>query len=192
MTNTLLTAAQWSTLLKHLSLLHLLSLEVDVSCPTYSLVKFLARHNVRHLTFARGHATVSRSSHAPLPLPSLECLDGPPACIHSLASLATLPTTLESLTVRFFRSSSGAPLLEEVLACAAYFPELDELHVRIPTDIDSHLLDTPKQPGRSCLVKKLFLVCYDSARRDTIICFIVMYTLSLNDITPDSRTALPG
>ena len=192
LTNTSLTAAQWSTLLEHLSLLHLLSLEVDVSCPAYSLVKFLARHNVRHLTFARGHATVSRSSHAPLPLPSLERLDGPPACIHSLASLATLPTTLESLTVRFLRSSSGAPLLEEVLACAAYFPELDELHVRIPTDIDSRLLDTPRQPGRSCLVKTLFLVCYDSARRDIIVCFIVMYTLSLNDITLDSRTALPG
>ena len=196
LTNTSLTAAQWSTLLKHLSLLHLLSLEVDVSCPAYSLVKFLARHNVKHLTFSRGRTAISPSSNALvcIPLPSLERLDGPPVCIHSLASCAILPTTLESLTVRFYRSSSEAPLLEEVLACAAYFPGLDELHVRIPTEIDTRLLAIPKQPVRSCLVKTLFLACFDSAKRDIIVRFIVMYSLSpsLNHITPTSHTALLG
>jgi len=60
-----------------------------------------------------------------LPLPSLERLDGPPTFIHSLVSLAKL-TTLETLTVRFYRTSSAAPLLEDVLACAAHFPNLDE------------------------------------------------------------------
>jgi len=192
--NTSLTAAQWSTLLGHLSMQHLRSLEVDESFPAYSLVTFLARHNVRDLTFSQGHPTISRSSRAPvcLPLPSLERLDGPPACIHSLASFAMLPTTLESLTVCFRRSSSEVPLLEEVLACAAYFPELDGLHVRIPAETDCCLLETPRQPVPSCLVKVLFLMCFDSPKHDIIVRFIVMYTLLLNDMTPDSHTALPG
>ncbi|KIM58296.1 hypothetical protein SCLCIDRAFT_128590 [Scleroderma citrinum Foug A] len=101
--NTPFTTVQWSTFLTHLSLLHLFSLEVDGSCPTHSLVNFLAHHNVTRLTFSRGHPTVPCSSHALacLPLLSLECLDGPPACIHSLASLAKL-TTLETLTVHIY------------------------------------------------------------------------------------------
>ena len=110
----------------------------------------------------------------------------------SLASFAMLPTTLESLTVRFYQSSSEVPLLEEVLACAAYFPELNELHVHIPTEIDHCLLKTPRQPVPSCLVKMLFLMCHDSAKRNMIVHFIVMYVLSLNDMTPDSHAALPG
>ena len=194
LTNTSLTAMQWSTLFRHLSFWHLLSLQVDGSCPTYSLVKFLAHHNVRNLTFSQGHTTVLCSSHVPvcLPLPSLEHLNGSPACIHSLVSFATLPTTLESLTVRFYQSSSEVPLLEEVLACAAYFPELNELHMCIPTEIDCCLLETPRQPVPSCLVKTLFLMCHDLAKCDMIVHFIVMYALSLNDMTPDSHTMLPG
>lgn len=127
-----------------------------------------------------------------LPLPSLERLDGPPAFIHSLASLAKL-TTLETLTVRFYRTSSAVPLLEDVLACAAHFPNLDELQVRIPSGIDHRLLETPGKPDPSCLVKTLFLMCLDSAKRDIIVCSIILsYTLLLNDIIPDSRTAPPG
>ena len=160
----------------------------------YSLVAFLARHNVRNLTFSQSHTTVSRSSHAAvcLPLPSLERLNGPPACIHSLASCAMLPTTLESLTIRFYQSSSEVPLLEEVLACTAYFPGLDELYVHIPTEIDCCLLETPRQPVPSCLVKALFLMCFDSPKCNIIVCFIVMHTLSLTDMIPDSHTVLPG
>ena len=67
LTNTPLTAAQWSTLLARLSLRHLLSLEVDGNCPTHSLVNFLARHNVTNLTFPRGHPTIPRA-----------CLSSPP------------------------------------------------------------------------------------------------------------------
>ena len=194
LTNTLLTAVQWSTLLRHLSMQRLLSLEVDGSCPAYSLVAFLACHNVRNLTFSRSHTTVSCSSHVAvcLPLPSLEHLDGPPACIHSLVSCAMLPTTLESLTIHFYQSSSKVPLLDEVLACTAYFPELDELHMHIPTEIDHCLLKTPRQPVPSCLVKALFLMCFDLPKCDIIVCFIVMHMLSLTDMIPDSHTVLPG
>ncbi|KAI6037168.1 hypothetical protein BKA83DRAFT_4486147 [Pisolithus microcarpus] len=130
--NTSLTTVQWTTLLKHLSLQHLLSLAVDSSCPIQSLVGFLAHHNVKDLVFSRGQPTSTRSPRVRvcLPLPSLEHLDGPPACIQSLASLAKLPTTLESLTIRFHQSSlSDIPLLEDVLACAAHFPDLRELCV---------------------------------------------------------------
>ncbi|KAI6094573.1 hypothetical protein F5141DRAFT_1069375 [Pisolithus sp. B1] len=57
LTNTSLTAMQWSTLLKHLSMQHLLSLRVDSSCPIQSLVNFLARHSVRDLILSRDHPT---------------------------------------------------------------------------------------------------------------------------------------
>ena len=182
LTNVPFTTVQWSTFLIHLSLPHLLSLEVDGSCPTHSLVNFLARHNVTRLTFSRGHPTVPCSSHAPayLPLPSLECLNGPPACIHSLASLAKL-TTLETLTVRFCPTSSTVPFLEEVLACTAHFPNLDDLQVRIPSGADRCLLKTPRKPHPSCLVKTLFLMCLDSAKHDIIVCAIVLsflYTIT--------------
>ncbi|KAI6126697.1 hypothetical protein F5141DRAFT_1209974 [Pisolithus sp. B1] len=149
LTNTLLTAVQWSTLLKHLSLRHLLSLTVDGSCPTGSLVSFLARHSVTELTSSRGHPTIPPfpRAHARLPLPSLERLDGSPTFIHSLANLAKLPTTLESLTVHFYRPSlSDIPLLEDVLACTTHFPNLNELCVRIPTGVDFHLLEIPRVP----------------------------------------------
>ena len=127
-----------------------------------------------------------------LPLASLERLNGPPAFIHSLASLAKL-TTLETLTVHFYQTSSTFPLLEDVLACTAHFPNLDELQVRIPSGLDHCLLETPGKPDPSCLVKMLFLMCLDSAKHDIIVCSIILlYTLLLSDIIPDSRTAPPG
>jgi len=127
-----------------------------------------------------------------LPLPSLEHLDGPPTFTNSLASLAKL-TTLETLTVHFYQTSSTVPLLEDVLACAAHFPNLDELQVCIPSGIDCHLLETPWKPDLSCLVKMLFLMCLDSAKHNIIVCSIILlYTLLLNDIIPDSHTARPG
>ncbi|KAI6094500.1 hypothetical protein F5141DRAFT_1069494 [Pisolithus sp. B1] len=57
LTNTSLTAMQWSTLLKHLSMQHLLSLRVDSSCPIQSLVNFLAHHSIRDLILSRDHPT---------------------------------------------------------------------------------------------------------------------------------------
>ncbi|KIM66045.1 hypothetical protein SCLCIDRAFT_111425 [Scleroderma citrinum Foug A] len=172
--NALFMTVQWTTFLAHLSLLHLLSLEVDGSCPTHSLVNFLARHNITRLTFSWGHPTILGSSHALacLPLPSLECLDGPPACIHSLASLAKL-TTLETLTVRIYQTSSTVLFLEDVLACTTHFPNLDDLQVRIPSGGDCCLLETPRKPHPSCFVKMLFLMCLDSAKHDIIVCSIV-------------------
>ncbi|KAI6097731.1 hypothetical protein EDD16DRAFT_1514562 [Pisolithus croceorrhizus] len=169
--NTLLTAVQWSTLLKHLSLRHLLSLTVDGSCPTGSLVSFLACHSVTELTSSRGHPTIPPfpRAHARLPLPSLERLDGSPTFIHSLANLAKLPTTLESLTVHFYRPSlSDIPLLEDVLACTAHFPNLNELCVRIPTGVDFHLLKIPRVPVPSCCARVLFLMCLDLVKHDII------------------------
>ncbi|KAI5980400.1 hypothetical protein EDC04DRAFT_2618724 [Pisolithus marmoratus] len=169
LTNTSLRAVQWSVLLKHLSLRHLLFLEVDGNCPTHSLVSFLARHNVTSLTFSGGHPTIPRSSCIPVCLPSLKSLDGSPACIHSFASHAKLLTTVESLTVRFYRpSSSDDPLLETALACAAHFPNLDELCVRIPAGIALRLLDTPRDPVPCCAVKVLFLMCLDSPPQNII------------------------
>jgi len=62
----------------------------------------------------------------------------------------------------------------------------------IPAEIDCCLLETSRQPVLSCLVKVLFLMYFDSPKHDIIVHFIVMYTLLLNDMTPDSHTALPG
>ncbi|KIK12702.1 hypothetical protein PISMIDRAFT_120427, partial [Pisolithus microcarpus 441] len=171
LTNTSLTTVQWTTLLKHLSLQHLLSLAVDSSCPIQSLVGFLAHHNVKDLVFSRGQPTSTRSPRVCvcLPLPSLERLDGPPTCIQSLASLAKLPTTLESLTIRFHQSSlSDIPLLEDVLACAAHFPDLSELCIQIPSGTSRRLLEIPRESISSCPVRVLFLMCLDSARHDII------------------------
>ena len=64
--------------------------------------------------------------------------------------------------------------------------------MRIPAETDRCLLETPRQPVPSCLIKVLFLMCFDSPKHDIIVRFIVMYTLLLNDMTPDSHTALPG
>ncbi|KAI6012938.1 hypothetical protein BKA83DRAFT_4130734 [Pisolithus microcarpus] len=63
LTNTSLMTVQWTTLLKHLSLQHLLSLAVDSSCPIQSLVGFLAHHNVKDLIFSQGQPTSTHSPH---------------------------------------------------------------------------------------------------------------------------------
>ncbi|KAI5990701.1 hypothetical protein EDC04DRAFT_1376277 [Pisolithus marmoratus] len=123
LTNTGLTAVQWTSFLKDLRLRSLRSLGVDVTCPVRSLVEFLSRHQVETLTFISVTASRSPPSRSPLrrtcpvtSLSSLTRLEGSPSHILSLLHYAYIPGTLEYLGIQLGASSLTDCFLSDVLS----------------------------------------------------------------------------
>ncbi|KAI6017360.1 hypothetical protein BKA83DRAFT_4128483 [Pisolithus microcarpus] len=86
----------------------------------------------------------------------------------SLQGREPMPSTYFH-TLSSCSSLSDIPLLEDVLACAAHFPDLSELCIQIPSGTSRRLLEIPRESISSCPVRVLFLMCLDSARHDIII-----------------------
>ncbi|KAI5987240.1 hypothetical protein EDD15DRAFT_2372686 [Pisolithus albus] len=160
LTNTALTAVQWTKFLGDLRLRSLRSLEIEATCPARSLVEFLSRHQVKTLTIISGTARCSSLPHSPLRrarptalLSSLTRLDGPPSYILSLLRYAYIPGTLEYLGLRLGASSFTDCFLSDVLLCTEHLPGVNELSVRIPAEADLRALALPENRARTCLVR---------------------------------------
>ncbi|KAI5999997.1 hypothetical protein EDD15DRAFT_2193485 [Pisolithus albus] len=160
LTNTALTAAQWTKFLGDLRLRSLRSLEIEATCPARSLVEFLSRHQVKTLTIISGTARCSSLPRSPLRrarptalLSSLTRLDGPPSYILFLLRYAYIPGTLEYLGLRLGASSFTDCFLSDVLLCTELLPGVNELSVRIPAEADLRALALPENRARTCLVR---------------------------------------
>ncbi|KAI5991244.1 hypothetical protein EDD15DRAFT_2369172 [Pisolithus albus] len=160
LTNTALTAVQWTKFLGDLQLSSLRSLEVEATCPPRSLVEFLSRHQVKTLAIISSTAPRSCLPRTPLRrtrpmalLSSLSRLDGPPSHILSLLRYAYIPGTLEYLGLRLGASSFTDCFLSDVLLCTEHLPGINELSVRIPAEADPRALALPQNSSRICLAK---------------------------------------
>ncbi|KAI5981093.1 hypothetical protein EDC04DRAFT_2617656, partial [Pisolithus marmoratus] len=159
LTNTGLTAVQWTSFLNSLRFTYLRTLEIETVCPTRTLVDFLSHHQVDALTIISA-ARLSLPPRSPLrrtrpmtQLSSLARLDGSPSYILSLLHYAHIPGILEYLGVRLEASSFTDCYLSDVLSCVEHLTGVGELFIRIPAEADPRALVSLENSSRPCPVK---------------------------------------
>ena len=142
-----LNTVQWSSLLRQISLPHLVFLELDMDCPASELASFLACHQlISWLAFSRyGSPPVclgspQRTSPSVF-LPHLTELIGSPASLLPLLHQISVSSHFRCLTVRLDELSSDQSSFSSVLSSTGYFTSLPMLNILLSPWVDSEQED---------------------------------------------------
>ncbi|KAG1726335.1 hypothetical protein EDD22DRAFT_961451 [Suillus occidentalis] len=135
-----LSSAHWEKLMRYLTILALVELQVDADCAPSTLIRFLARHPAIHtLCIVPRPCGTWRTNQitARLTLP-ISKLDGPLShVLLVLRSLRTLPT-LTCLALSLQAHDALPDYLSSVLQCVDRCDSVEYLFISLPSQIHSH------------------------------------------------------
>ncbi|KIM56818.1 hypothetical protein SCLCIDRAFT_131813, partial [Scleroderma citrinum Foug A] len=180
LTDTSLTATQWSSFLEPLYLPHLCILAVDDHCPGRSLALFLLCHQITDLSISSRAYPCTRPSQKSVTfrkstilgkLSALQQLTASPFSIHSLMRHVNVSGNFQCLTIELHQRPLEKYLLFDALCCTNHFPGLPQLWVSVPVGVSLDTLAYPDMVHHFCLVQELTLQMDDSESDDIIVSY---------------------
>ncbi|KIM67404.1 hypothetical protein SCLCIDRAFT_108159 [Scleroderma citrinum Foug A] len=134
-----LNTMQWSSLLRQISLPHLVFLELDMDCPASELASFLASFSRYGSPLV--HLGSPQRTSPSVSLPHLTELIGSPASLLPLLHQISVSSYFRRLTVRLDELSSDHSFFSSVLSSTGYFTSLPMLNILLSPWVDSEQED---------------------------------------------------